>query len=256
MKPRRLVAVVALAVLSGAPAAVPVSAAGHDTCSRPAQVLNLTNWKITLPVDDPAKPGLQPLDVKQPTLDEYAIDPWFVADNRCKGVVFRSAVNGVTTKNSKNPRSELREMTNDGATDLRWSPVSGTHTMVIDQAITHLPNDTPHMVAGQIHDGSDDVSVFRLEGTRLYLTRGDDTQYKLITDDYRLGTRFQAKFVVANGEARAYYNGVFQGRIAVSSTGAYFKTGAYTQANCGNSAPCDESNYGQVTVYRVNVRHA
>ncbi|MEU4447703.1 polysaccharide lyase family 7 protein [Actinosynnema sp. NPDC050801] len=261
MKSRRLFAVVALAVLAGSSAEASeapdasAAAAGHDACSRPAQVLDLTNWKITLPVDDPAKPGPQPLDVKQPALDDYSIDPWFVVDKRCKGVLFRSAVNGVTTANSKNPRSELREMTEDGATEFRWSPVSGTHTLVIDQAITHLPNDRPHVVAGQIHDGGDDVSVFRLEGTRLYLTRGDDTHHKLITDDYRLGTRFQAKFVVTGGAARAYYNGVFQDEIPVPADGAYFKTGAYTQANCGNSAPCDESNYGQVIVYRVHVRH-
>lgn len=36
---------------------------------------------------------------------------------------------------------------------------------------------------------------------------------------------------------------------------AYFKTGAYTQANCEKSDPCDESNYGEVVLYELNVEH-
>lgn len=224
-------------------------------CSRPAQVLDLRNWKITLPIDDPARPGDQPLDVKQPQLDDYRIKPWFVANPGCRGVQFRNAVNGITTQNSTYARSELREMTNNGTVNATWPAASGTHTMVIDQAITHLPNDKPHVVAGQIHDGSDDVSVFRLEGTKLYLTKGDTTHHKLITDNYVLGTRFRAKFEVSDGQIKAYYNGVLQDTIPADFTSGYFKTGVYTQANCSNSAPCDSSNYGQVTVYKVTVAH-
>ncbi|MFB9903130.1 polysaccharide lyase family 7 protein [Allokutzneria oryzae] len=225
-------------------------------CSRPAQVLDLRNWKVTLPVDDPDKKGEQPLEITQPRLDGYVNTPWFVPADNCDGVQFRAPVNGVTTANSKNPRSELREMTNNGTTPASWRSDSGTHTMVIDQAITRLPTTKPHVVAGQIHDSSDDVTVFRLEGSKLYVTKGDNTHYRLITDNYVLGTRFQAKFEVRDGKVRAYYNGVLQATIPASFTGAYFKAGTYTQANCGNSSPCDASNYGQVTLYRVTVTHS
>lgn len=227
-------------------------------CSPPAQVLNLKNWKITLPVDDPDQSGRQPLEVVQPRLDGYALPPWFIPAAACDGVQFRSAVDGVTTQNSTYPRSELREMTDNGASPASWSSNSGTHTIVIDQAITHVPNDRPHVVVGQIHDGEDDVSVFRLEGTKLYITKGDTRHHKLITDKYVLGTRFQAKFEVSNGQIRAYYNGVLQVTIPASFSGAYFKAGVYTQANCSKSksSPCDSSNYGQATVYRVTVMHS
>jgi hypothetical protein len=37
---------------------------------------------------------------------------------------------------------------------------------------------------------------------------------------------------------------------------AYFKASAYTQANCSNSSPCDDSNYGQTTIHSVSVTHS
>ena len=67
------------------------------------------------------------------------------------------------------PRSELREMTSSGSANASWSTTSGTHTMEIRQAITHLPVVKPHVVAGQIHDAGDDVIVCRLEGSKLFI---------------------------------------------------------------------------------------
>lgn len=136
-----------------------------------------------------------------------------------------------------------------------WSADSGTHTMVIRQAVTALPREKQHVVAGQIHDGSDDVSVFRLEGSNLYVTDQDNSRHKLVTDDYVLGTPFEAKFVVSGGTIRAYYNGVLQTTLDADFSGGYFKAGAYTQANCGNSDPCADSNYGQVVIYDIDVTH-
>lgn len=223
-------------------------------CRTPARVLDLRNWKITLPVDDPDREGVQPLEITQPRLNDYAHDPWFVVGENGEGVRFRAPVNGVTTQNSKNPRSELREMNGSGLAS--WSATSGKHTMVIDQAITELPKQRPYVVAGQIHDSEDDVAVFRLEGTKLWLTNGDTTHHRLITDNYVLGTRFQAKFEVSDGEVRAFYDGRLVDTIPADFTGGYFKAGAYTQANCGNSKPCDDSNFGQVTIHRITVTHS
>jgi hypothetical protein len=224
---------------------------GGQNCDYPADVLDLTNWYIGLPVGEEESPT----NVEQPELATYANDPWFVATPECDAVRFRAAINGVTTSGSNYPRSELREMTNSGETKASWSSTSGTHTMVIDQAITAAPQGRPNVVAGQIHDASDDVSVFRLEGSRLYVTNGDTSQHKLVTDNYVLGTRFQAKFVVSGGQIKAYYNGVLQTTISKSFSGGYFKAGAYTQANCGNASPCSDSNYGEVEIYGLSVTH-
>jgi hypothetical protein len=166
-------------------------------------------------------------------------------------VQFRAAVNGVTTSGSGYPRSELREMTDNGSTTASWSATDGTHTMTIDEAITNLPADKPQVVAGQIHNSSDDVTVFRLDDSDLYVTNGNTTDYKLVTDSYKLGTRFEAKFVVKDGEINAYYNGTLETTIENSDDDLYFKAGAYTQANCDKSSPCDDSNYGQVVIYNL-----
>jgi hypothetical protein len=145
-------------------------------------------------------------------------------------------------------------MTGGGSEEAAWSSTSGTHT-VVRERITHLPQDKPHVVAGQIHDSADDVSVFRLEGSSLHVTNGDTAHHKLVTSSYQLGTEFEAKFVVSGGQVRAYYNGTLQTTIATDFDGAYFKAGAYTQANCDNSAPCDEDNYGQGVITSLTVTH-
>jgi hypothetical protein len=218
-------------------------------CGHPADVLHLTNWKETLPIGSDGNPT----EITQPELATYSMDPWFVTNSTCDGVQFRAAVDGTTTSGSSYPRSELREMTNNGSAS--WSTTSGTHTMVLDEAITHLPNDKPQVVAGQIHGASDDITVFRLEGTSLYITNGNDPHYQLVTQNYSLGTRFTAKFVASGGQIKAYYNGGLVATLNVDSSGDYFKAGAYTQANCDKSSPCDDSNYGEVVIYNVTVSH-
>ncbi|HEX6357889.1 polysaccharide lyase family 7 protein [Actinophytocola sp.] len=222
---------------------------GGTACAYPADVLDLTNWYIGLPIGEDEKPT----NVEQPALDTYAINPWFVATPNCDAVQFRAAVNGVTTSGSSYPRSELREMS--GADKASWSSTSGTHTMVIEQAITARPQGRPNVVAGQIHDADDDVTVFRLEGTRLYITDGDDSRHHLVTENYVLGTRFQAKFEVSDGQIKVYYNNTLQTTIEKDFSGGYFKAGAYTQANCDNAPPCSDSNYGEVKIYDLNVTH-
>jgi hypothetical protein len=168
--------------------------------------------------------------------------------------MFRSAVDGVTTKGSSYPRSELREM-GDGGSAAGWSSSSGTHTMTVTEAFTKLPDGKPQLVGAQIHDASDDVSVFRLEGSNLYVTDGDNPHFKLVTGDYALGTKFQARYVVSDGSVKAYYNGQLQATLAKSFSGAYFKAGAYTQANCEKVSPCDSGNYGETMIYDLRVSH-
>ncbi|HEX2132898.1 MAG TPA: polysaccharide lyase family 7 protein [Actinophytocola sp.] len=219
--------------------------AGAAACEYPSQVLDLSNWKIQLPIGQEEDPD----EVTQPELDGYRVEPWFVPTPACDGVRFRSAVDGVTTGGSDYPRSELREM--NGAEEASWSSTSGTHSMTIDQTVTHLPNDKQHLVVGQIHGGDDDVSVFRVEGTSLYVTNGDDPHYQLVTDDFRLNTRFQVRFEVADGTINAFYNGRPVATLDADFSTGYFKAGAYTQANCSNSSPCDASNYGETIVHKV-----
>jgi Alginate lyase len=246
MKSLRILLTTALAT---AATALGVPSANADA-EVPADVLNLSNWKMTLPTGSEGSPT----EIKQPALDSYSVDPYFTVVG--DGVQFRAPVNGVTTSGSSYPRSELREMTDNGSSNASWSSTSGTHTLVVSESFDHLPADKPHLVGAQIHDADDDVTVFRLEGSSLYITDGDTTHHQLVTSSYVLGTVFEAKFVVSGGRVKAYYNGVLQTTLSKSFSGAYFKAGAYTQANCSNSSPCADSNYGQTTIHSVSVTHS
>jgi hypothetical protein len=143
-------------------------------------------------------------------------------------------------------------MTSGGA-PAAWSSISGTHTMTVTEAFTRLPEGNPQVVGGQIHDADEDLAVFRLEGTNLYVTNGDDPHYQLVTSNYVLGTPFEGKFVVGGGVIRAYVDGRLVATINKVFSGAYFKAGAYTQANCGDASPCDRGNLGEVLIYALKV---
>jgi hypothetical protein len=220
---------------------------GPIDCSRPGRILELAQWKLTLPVGAIGRPT----EILDPRLRSYA-SAYFGVGRACNAVAFRAPVNGVTTVDSQNPRSELREMAGGGK-PAGWSSTSGTHTMTLTEAFTRLPDGNPQVVGGQIHDADEDISVFRLEGTSLYVTNGDDSHYQLVTRNYALGTPFEAKFVVGGGVIRAYVDGRLVATIEKTFSGAYFKAGAYTQANCGDASPCDSDNYGEVLIYALKV---
>ncbi|WP_328369686.1 polysaccharide lyase family 7 protein [Streptomyces sp. NBC_00445] len=221
-------------------------------CAAPSDVLDLSDWKLTLPTGEDE----DPTEITQPQLKGFSASPWFRVSGNCEAVRFRAAVNGVTTGGSSYPRAELREMTEGGEDEAEWSTTEGTHTLVVDEAFMALPKEKPQVVGAQVHGGDDDVTVFRLDGSRLYITDGDDSRHHLVTDDYELGTEFEAKFVAQNGEIDVYYNGELETTISHDGDTNYFKAGAYTQANCGNSAPCSSKNYGEVRISDIKVTHS
>ena len=225
------------------------------TVNYPANVLDLANWKLNIPLDED-RDGRSD-EIKQPKLATYSIDPWFQNNATNTGVVFRAHCGGITTIGSGYPRSELREMANNGKSGANWSSDAGTHTMEIEQAITHLPNVKPHIVAAQIHDADDDVIVFRLEGKKLFIDH-NGADGAVLTKNYELGTKFKVRFEVADGPVKSYYNDVLVETYPVHFSGAYFKAGAYVQSNCqGRKKVAGEScdAYGEVVIYKLRVTH-
>jgi hypothetical protein len=205
----------------------------------PSQVFDLTNWKLTLPIGSSGDPD----EIKQPGLGTYSSE--FFHTVAGPGVLFKAPQNGVTTPNSKNTRSELREMKNGGKDNASWS----TGTMEAVLAFTHLPSSKPHVVGMQIHDSDDDVSVLRLEGTDLWTTNGDNTHGTKIMSGYQLGTFIKVKVVAGGGSIKWYLNDVEVASLSKSISGGYFKAGAYQQA--GNSG----SDYGEVVIRSLVVTH-
>jgi hypothetical protein len=240
----------------------------------PSQVIDLNCWKITLPIDSA-------LEIFNPTLLDYTIDPWFkvVQDKDGWAVQFRANHGGSTTSGSNNPRSELREMLRNyryqnSKSEASWSNTNGTHTMWIKQKVTHLTYVKPHTVTGQIHNSSDDVAVFRVEGlsggasgtggtvgvgdslAKIWITDGNNTHAYLVDSLYRLGTVYQVKFIAHNGVLEFEYDGKkLPYKKTKNFTGCFFKIGDYTQSNSSTAPNEVDSAYAEVYVYDYAITH-
>ena len=219
----------------------------------PAQILDLADWKETMPEGSSGKPK----EITADALASFVDKDCFHINATADGVVFRAPVNGVTTSGSKYPRSELREMTSNGNTQASWSTASGTHTMFIDEAITAVPKNKSQVVAGQIHDANDDVIVIRLDYPNLHVDINGKTGPTLDAH-YSLGKRFTVKFVASGGAINIFYNGNTSPAYTLkkSDSGCFFKAGAYTQSNCTKEKDCSGGNYGEVVIYKLDVQHA
>lgn len=221
----------------------------------PMDVIASKNWKINIPLRGAP-------EIVQPKLATYSSE-WFHLNEAGDGVVFHCPTNGGTTPNSKNPRSELREMRDDGNDEAEWNSSTGQHSMIVDLMVTELPaGSKPHCVLAQIHggDGDDDLTVFRLEGNtsgdrnvgKLWITSGDNTHAHHAAD-IRLGTRYQLGFHVDNGTISYSYNGfaIPYKQTNKKKSGCYFKAGAYNQAG----GVGDPNGYAEVVLYAVQVCH-
>jgi hypothetical protein len=218
-----------------------------STAKFPSDVINLSNWYLTLPTGSSERPD----DVFQPQLATYGGRYFKLTDTR-DGVVFTANAGGVTTKNSGYPRSELREMS--GGAKASWSNTSGTHTLSVRQAVKSVPPSKPEVVTAQIHDANDDVVEIRLEGRRLIAQYDDGKTDVLIDPNYRLGTPYDLKIVAAGGRIQVFYNGSKKADIPKSGSGWYFKTGSYLQSNTTKGD--DAGAIGEVVLYALDVRHS
>jgi hypothetical protein len=221
----------------------------------PSEILDLSNWKLNVP-EGIKTPGSSD-EYKQPVLNTYTNENWFYTNKSANAVVFRAITGGTTTKGSGYPRSELREMTDNGKKNASWSSSTGIHTLFIDQSIIHLPLKKPHLVVGQIHDAEDDVIVFRLEKKKLFV-KMDDENGPVLDNNYQLGTRFTVMFKVKNDRTECYYNEKLKFSYPKAFNGAYFKAGAYVQSSCQGKRKVEGEScdaYGAVEIYKVWVKH-
>jgi poly(beta-D-mannuronate) lyase len=188
------------------------------------------------------------------------MDPWFVGADGA--VRFRANAGGATTSGSSYPRSELREMSPDGRTKAAWSTTSGTHTLTVRAAATHLPAAKPQVVMAQVHDASNDVVEIVADGTRVHapgthsicVRFNGGTLPNCLDDTYRPGTFVTFQISVHDGRIVISYNGTQKLDLAASDTGCYFKAGAYTQSNTSKGDSPDA--YGEVRISALQVTHS
>lgn len=221
----------------------------------PSDILDLNNWYLTLPVGEPK----DPIDVYNPQIQQYSHPKYFHVNDNDDAVVFSSFSGGATTRNSLNPRSELREMF--GQTRARWSMLSGIHTMTIIGCTTILPRTRPSTVIGQIHRGGDDVIEVRCWKPRRSPSIVIDvfhnkTNYGILNPNYTLGDKYEIKLVASNGIIHVFYEDIQTPKLNIPSRyeTCFFKAGSYIQCNpTSHSAPMDD--FTESWLYSLKVEH-
>jgi hypothetical protein len=235
------------------PAAAPKPDPKPGTVNYPADLVG-KNWYLTIPVKDPVDGWA--MEIEQPTLATYDSKYFLLTDDHT-GAIFRVWHGGATTSGSKNPRSELREQTADGLEHASWSSTAGRHRMVVAGQVNRLTKVRPHLVIAQIHDAADDVTVFRVEGDKLWITAGDSPHGYLLDANFMLGKRYEIGFDVSGGVVSYVYNGrLVPYTLKAATVGNYFKAGAYLQSN-PTSAPGESTDeFAEVVIYSVAVTHS
>ena len=220
------------------------SLVGGATSLLPGQLLDLDNWKLTLPTGQEGKPE----EIEGPSLTSFT-NEFFRLNDAGNGVVFTAHAGGVATSGSSYPRSELREM--NGREKAAWDSADGTHTLDVCEAITKVPATKPEVVSAQIHDTEDDVLQIRLEDRTLSVQYDDGKGEVVLDPDYRLGTPFRVRISVAAQGIAVFYNGEHKTDIKKSGTGWYWKVGAYVQSNPSKGEAPDAA--GEVVVHSLDI---
>jgi len=213
----------------------------------PADIIDASNWYLTLPTGSEGDPDT----VASSELAGYDSEYYRLNDSG-DGVVFTANAGGATTENSKYPRSELREM--NGGEKASWDGRSGTHTMVLDQAITKTPSAKPDVIAGQIHGGDDDVMQIHLSGSQLTVKYADGDKEVVLDDSYELGERFRVKIESSDGHVKVWHDGELKADLPIYGSESYFKAGAYVNSNPDKGASA--SDVGQVVIYGIDISHS
>lgn len=230
-----------------------VAALGHSTES-PAPVpsptgIDLSRWKLTLPVVVDGKVQ----EIRPPALGIYS-DKYFtkLPDGSYR---FRVWHGGGTTSGSSNPRSELRERVGDDPEGY-WQAGKGRHVMEFSGQVSRLTKVKPHVVVGQVHSDADDVCVWRVEGDKLWLTKGDDPHGYLVDGAFQIGKPYTCRYEIIDGAYAFFYNGVRLPYTLKSSAKSYFKVGNYLQSH-PKTAPTESTDeYAEVVLTSVKVEHS
>lgn len=214
----------------------------------PGRVLDLSHWRLTLPVDTD-RAG-RPDEIRQPQLLTFADPLYFAVNGSGDAVVFRAHCGGVPTRGSKFPRCELREIRADG--ERAWWSTSGpqSHTLTMQAAITKTPSVKQHVVCAQIHDDKDDLLMVRLEGTKLFVER-NEVERVMLTRKYVLGTPFSLKIQAGQGRVRLWYDNQLCMDWKVARERCYFKAGCYTQSSVERGDQPEA--VGEVVIFDLSV---
>ncbi|MEH2182095.1 polysaccharide lyase family 7 protein [Nostoc sp.] len=233
----------------------------------PADVLDLSKWKITLPISLNSPPNSnKATEIKQPQLKTYSNSEYFRLNAAKNGVLFKAIAGGArTSTNTAYARSELREMQDDGTESAAWSCTNTDHGMYLEQTLLHSTTKKPEATIAQIHDSKNDLMMVKYFGPdfangstdigKLEARFNNDTTTKLLDSTYKIGDPMTIDIAVrSGGNVNVTYKNLRSG--VTSSTGTvkmtgiigscYFKAGIYIQA-------CSKTDiYGNTNTVCVN----
>lgn len=231
----------------------------------PSGNFDLSNWKLTLPVDSSGKISGTAIEVKD--LSGYQNSKYFytAADG---AMVFYAAADGATTSGSSYARSELREMS--GTAKAAWNLSTGgfmSATLEVDAAPMR-DGQGKKIVVGQIHGEDDELVRLYWHDNKLYFANdlsGSDNKehtFNFKAEDgsapdvslnekfsYTINAKGNVLDVDIHADGKVYHshttiNSVWQ------SDSFYFKAGAYLGANETNG-----SGFGQTSFYALTFNH-
>lgn len=231
----------------------------------PGGNFDLSNWKITLPVDANGSFGGNAMEVKNLSTYQHSKYFYTAADG---AMTFVAPVEGATTSGSSYARSELREM--NGTANAAWNLKTGgfmSATLEVDAA----PNRDGmggRIIVGQIHGQDDELVRLYWENGKLYFandqagSNNSETKFYFVNAsgqqpsvslDERFSYTINAKSetlevtVFADGQI---YKSVSTLNSVWQSDTFYFKAGAYLGANETNG-----TGYGQTSFYALTFNH-
>jgi hypothetical protein len=248
----------AVASRAGGPGGAP---GARDPAVSPGGNFDLSRWELQEPVGAPGKPTIvKPTALVGP---RGYHDAYFFTDPADGAMTFWDPESGVTTPNSRYPRSELREMNADGS-PADW-PVAGTNRLAATVAVIRVPD---HVCVGQIHVGTPlrsgvvpstkpllELYVYASGRIALGIENdpaGGQTSFDL--GQVALGAPFSyAIQLTGDGTITLAIDGAarsFAMPPAFAGYGLYFKAGAYDQ-----TAGSDATVGATVKFYALSISH-
>ncbi len=228
----------------------------------PAIHLDLSHWKLTLPVGAAGTTEGHPVEISAAQLSAGYTNAEYFQRTTDGQLIFWCPVTGARTENTEYARCELHELINPADDDVCW-PAKGTHIMDASCRVMDVPSEQK-VVIGQIHGYSGKASPLiklqffkgRIEAlVKDKATKGRDI--KLTFPEVGLNKDFDYQIRLQDGVLSITVNGatqsenVFKLDPAWAKQTLYFKAGVYPQDNEG-----PPSEGARVSFSRLQVSHS
>lgn len=249
--------VVAIALLTSQGTCQCIFADDNDT--EASSRIDLSHWKLTLPIRASENGGGNPLEISPSKLTAgYTHSDYFHFDPDGT-MVFWCPVSGATTENTDYARTELRELLDPSDDNVCWA-APGTHVLKARCRVSEVPS-SQKVIIGQIHGYSGKANPLiklqffkgRIEAlVKEKAKKGKDL--KLTFSDVGLDKDFDYEIRLQDGLLSVSVNGatqtvnVFEKDPEWAGQSLYFKAGAYVQDNEGPASEGARVSFSKLTV--------